>query len=175
MLPASAIKYLEAHIDDFAASVAAGEREGVLTFIRSALASGQGAGALGIGLRAYFAAGIHRVGSDGVTQFVVPVDEWADTVARTELSAAYNGGKRELYLSAGLTQWMWVTAHDERTCPECAAIDGEVVEIGAPFSSGDDQPPAHPNCLCTVVSDPTAMNDLNNAFRGDAGDEGDGL
>lgn len=147
VLPKDALKYLSTHIDEFAASVAQGEREGVLTFIRSALTDGVGAHELGAQLKDYFAEGVHRVGADGTTQFVEDTASWSDTVARTELSRAYNDGKRELYASAGYSKWQFVAAEDELMCGECEGLDGEVVEIGEPFSSGDDAPPIHPNCV----------------------------
>jgi len=172
VLPKDALKYLSTHIDEFAASVAQGEREGVLTFIRSALTDGVGAHELGVQLKDYFAEGVHRVAADG-SPFVMNVDAWADNVARTELSRAYNGGKRDLYESAGLKEWMWVAANDDRTCDICMGLDGEVVVIGEPFSTGDEQPPdPHSNCLCTLVASPDAMDTIN-ADRADAGDAGD--
>ena len=171
VLPKDALKYLSTHIDEFAASVAQGEREGVLTFIRSALTDGVGAHELGAQLKDYFAEGVHRVGADG-SPFVMNVDAWADNVARTELSRAYNGGKRDLYESVGMTTWMWTSANDSAACNDCLELDGEVVTIGEPFSSGDDSPPGHNNCRCTVLSDPDAMDTIN-ADRADASDEGD--
>ncbi len=38
---------------------------------------------------------------------------------------------------------VWATADDERTCPECAPLDGEVWEAGSGI-----YPTLHPNCRC---------------------------
>lgn len=40
----------------------------------------------------------------------------------------------------------WVSTLDLRTCPACAALDGEVFEIGK-----GERPPAHWNCRCTTI------------------------
>ena len=45
------------------------------------------------------------------------------------------------------TYWSrWVTANDERTCPECAPLDGATW----PLDEGP-QPPLHANCRCERV------------------------
>lgn len=42
-----------------------------------------------------------------------------------------------------LQQYRWRAVMDERTCPECAALDGQIIRPAqGPF------PPAHPNCRC---------------------------
>jgi len=70
------------------------------------------------------------------------------TIATTEVSRAVNTSAQTRYQEAKLTknQWMGIDP-----CDTCAQNDGEIVEIGAPFASGDTQPPAHPNCLCTLL------------------------
>lgn len=70
------------------------------------------------------------------------------TIATTEVSRAVNTSAQTRYQEAKLTknQWMGIDP-----CDTCAMNDGEIVEIGAPFASGDTQPPAHPNCLCTLL------------------------
>ena len=51
------------------------------------------------------------------------------------------------YREVGVSKVKWLTAQDERTCPECAPLDGRVFKIDeAPG------PPKHPACRCTVVS-----------------------
>jgi len=35
-------------------------------------------------------------------------------------------------------------------CEKCAANDGQIVELGASFNSGNSQPPAHPHCRCNL-------------------------
>lgn len=81
----------------------------------------------------------------------------AERIARTELSNAYNHGQFEAMRQARDNGYLadvrktWQTAIDELTCPECSALDGETVGLDENFSSGDDSPPRHPKCRCSVT------------------------
>lgn len=75
-------------------------------------------------------------------------------IARTETMAASNEGQQQLWnqaRSAGLlstdVKKTWITADP---CPICAALDGETVSMNGDFSIGSN-PPAHPNCRCTIA------------------------
>lgn len=48
-------------------------------------------------------------------------------------------------------QKRWDAAADSNLCDVCEELDGEIVDVDEVFSSGDDGPPAHPNCRCTTV------------------------
>lgn len=48
-------------------------------------------------------------------------------------------------------QKKWDAAADANLCDVCEELDDEIVDVDDVFSSGDDGPPAHPNCRCTVV------------------------
>ena len=80
----------------------------------------------------------------------------AQSIARTELAMAYNEGADGAVRDAqqqgfmGATKKVWVTADDERTCPECGGLEGEAVAMDAKFSNGADVAPAHPGCRCAV-------------------------
>ncbi|MCX6672073.1 MAG: minor capsid protein [Euryarchaeota archaeon] len=65
-------------------------------------------------------------------------------IARTETIRSYNQASVERYKNAGLSQWRWITAMDERACEECMANDNEI------FDLGDEQPPIHVNCRCAI-------------------------
>jgi SPP1 gp7 family putative phage head morphogenesis protein len=43
-----------------------------------------------------------------------------------------------------VTGMEWLSLLDERTCPICESLHGEITQ-------GDPAPPAHPNCRCTLV------------------------
>lgn len=80
----------------------------------------------------------------------------AGTIAQTEIAHAYNHGMdatvRE-YAAQGLLPKMvkrWLTARNERVCPVCGSIHGEIIPMDDAFSIGKDLPPAHPNCQCKV-------------------------
>lgn len=73
----------------------------------------------------------------------------AETVARTETAFADVAGNMAAYREASVPSKKWIVG--DGCCDECQALDGEVVAMGDAFSSGDDAPPAHPNCRCDVV------------------------
>ncbi len=73
----------------------------------------------------------------------------ATLIARTETLRAHNEGRKVFYREVGISKVKWLTAQDERTCPECAPLDGRVFKIDeAPG------PPKHPGCRCTIFSEP---------------------
>lgn len=69
----------------------------------------------------------------------------ADMIARTETIRCYNQAAVNQYKKVGVTKWRWITAFDDRTCDICAGLDGYIFKMGEP------QPPAHPNCRCSVA------------------------
>ncbi len=48
---------------------------------------------------------------------------------------------------------IWTGIQDEKTCPTCTHLIGEIRPLTEPFSNGKNTPPAHPNCRCTVEVD----------------------
>lgn len=108
----------------------------------------------------------------------------AETIARTETIRAANMGQQLVWdtaLDEGLlepgTAKVWLATGDDRTCPICAVLDGQVVEVrdefvvnrqavrftrqGATFTVTETRamrtptttrtPPAHPRCRCSLV------------------------
>jgi len=71
----------------------------------------------------------------------------AELIARTETLRAHNEGGKVFLREVGVKKIKWLTAHDERTCPECAPLDGRIFNM-------DDAPgpPKHPGCRCTYLS-----------------------
>ena len=73
-------------------------------------------------------------------------------IARTEVSFAHNQGQLEGAKESGLAYKAWYAADDEAECEDCQGnADEGVLEISDGFSSGDDAPPVHPNCRCSLV------------------------
>ena len=71
----------------------------------------------------------------------------ATLIARTETLRAHNEGRMAFYREVGVEKVQWLTADDERTCPECAPLDRNVFEmVDAPAL------PAHVHCRCTLVA-----------------------
>jgi len=59
---------------------------------------------------------------------------------------------------------VWVTADDERVCPQCGGADGENVNMNDLFRIGKLLPPAHPSCRCAVAYVEVAENILTPAY-----------
>jgi len=73
-------------------------------------------------------------------------------IARTETLSASNQGNLQAYIQSGVVEKKeWLTALDERTCEECMAMNGQIVDINKSFSCGLSAPPLHPSCRCTIV------------------------
>jgi hypothetical protein len=85
------------------------------------------------------------------------IDKRCQMIARTEVIRAANEGRATAWaqaVDAGLidpttTTKEWIAEAD--ACDECEGYDAEQVWLDDVFSSGDDMPPAHPNCRCTAV------------------------
>jgi hypothetical protein len=73
-------------------------------------------------------------------------------IATTETYRAANQGAMAAYRRAGVNRVRWVT-RSGHPCPIC--LENEAAgprHLGQPFPSGDQAPPAHPNCECVLVS-----------------------
>lgn len=80
-------------------------------------------------------------------------EERAATIARTETNLASNQGALIGYKISGVVAGkQWLTAEDDRVSEECELNgDAGVLALDADFPSGDDAPPVHPNCRCTII------------------------
>lgn len=69
-------------------------------------------------------------------------------ITRTVINKVSNDGAVEAYRANAdiIDRYEWITANDERTCPDCDALNGRTYAI-----DDSDRPPLHPNCRCTVV------------------------
>ena len=92
---------------------------------------------------------------DGVVQavkdsFAMASDYRAKMIAQTELNDAWNQSLVHFGKEAGATKKSWIT--DFMPCIVCIANleDGEI-DMDEDFESGDDAPPAHPNCMCSLM------------------------
>ena len=74
----------------------------------------------------------------------------AERLVRTELNFVFNKAALDSIQSAGLDHYRFVAALDHRTCPRCGGIDGLVFEVTESMP-GENYPPMHPRCRCTVV------------------------
>ena len=128
---------------------------------------------LGKALADSFQLGLSPSKSAKLIQDVIADPSRALSIAITEGSRSANMAAKDIYQQAGITQWEWIGADP---CPEeCEQNDGEIVTIGEPFSNGDEHPPAHPNCRCTVGSVPPDYPDNTDSTGStDSTDSGNG-
>ena len=70
-----------------------------------------------------------------------------EVITRTETLRAYGQGRNKFYHRIGVKRVIWVTAGDERTCPECGPLDSREFPI-------NEAPPIpkHPMCRCGLVA-----------------------
>jgi SPP1 gp7 family putative phage head morphogenesis protein len=78
------------------------------------------------------------------------------TIAITEQNRAMSFGSIQTYKEAGLQKMEWAVSDP---CDICAKNDGQVIQIGQAFASGDAQPPAHPHCRCVLLPVIPGMED----------------
>jgi len=69
-----------------------------------------------------------------------------ELIARTETLRAHNQGHLKFYRTVGVQKAEWITSGDERTCRECAELDGREF----PVDKFPNQP-LHPGCRCSSV------------------------
>lgn len=99
------------------------------------------------------------LGRGEIAQNIIDSDafsqERAEMIARTEVATAVSQGQLSSYKEVRATglnvQKQWQA--DEDPCQECIDNqDAGVIDLDDDFPSGDDAPPAHPNCECVLLS-----------------------
>jgi len=90
------------------------------------------------------------------------LDSRAERIARTETIAAEAQGQLDSWRTARDSGYIvdgtrreWVASSEANgACPDCAAMDGAMTALDAPFQTRFGEvlaPPLHVNCRCTVV------------------------
>lgn len=80
---------------------------------------------------------------------IIDDPQHALVIAQTEMSRAVSVATRDSYETAGIEQVEWLVAEGCDECQENA--DASPIGIGDTFPSGDAEPPAHPNCMCSLA------------------------
>lgn len=80
---------------------------------------------------------------------IIDDPQHALVIAQTEMSRAVSVATRDRYENVGIRQVEWLVAEGCDVCQENA--DAGPIDIGDTFPSGDSEPPAHPNCMCTLA------------------------
>lgn len=85
-------------------------------------------------------------------------------MTRTVVQTVANNGTIAAYKANSdvLSGYEWLTANDEKVCPDCRGMDGKVFSFKSRV-----RPPKHPNCRCTVIPviKPDALEDSNAKAR----------
>jgi hypothetical protein len=94
-----------------------------------------------------------RAGSNSVTiarsiQDDIVSSSRALTISLTEGTRAMVEANRQSFTEQNVEQWEWTVTDPQDE--DCLMNDGEVVNIGDDFPSGEPQPPQHPSCMCSV-------------------------
>jgi hypothetical protein len=72
-----------------------------------------------------------------------------DTVGENEVHTEVESGIMDAFTSAGVQQVIWVT--EPNACDLCKANESQgAIDRGDTFVSGDEQPPQHPHCRCSL-------------------------
>ena len=74
----------------------------------------------------------------------------AECLMRTETSYVQNQTAAKSYEDAGCTEYEVLTAQDRRTCQYCAKQNGKRY-LFTEMQVGENAPPFHPNCRCTIL------------------------
>lgn len=82
-------------------------------------------------------------------EFAGMQDSRAEMISQTELNGAYNQARKQLAVDMGFNEVSWNP--DGMACPVCLinVLQGWI-PLGENFESGDDAPPAHPSCDCSL-------------------------
>ena len=73
-----------------------------------------------------------------------------ERIARTETIHSYNESTFRSYKNQNVNEYQFVCGFDERTCPDCGALDGEHFKLSEKIE-GVNFPVIHPNCRCSTV------------------------
>lgn len=100
---------------------------------------------------AYESGGSYQDMVDAVTEtFDKASSVRAGMIAQTEMNAAYNAGRKQLGIDLGFNEKSWNP--DGMACAEICipnVLQGWIA-MDEDFESGDDAPPGHPNCDCSL-------------------------
>lgn len=79
---------------------------------------------------------------DRVVDVLEPVYDWVERIV-----GAFFWVLEQVRVVYPVHFYRWITAGDERTCPECGRLNGATWEAG----NAPALPPVHVNCRCRIV------------------------
>ena len=69
----------------------------------------------------------------------------------TEMRRLQTAVQKESYERNGYKEYYFITAGDERVCPECAKLHGQHFKVSE-MQVGENAPPMHPRCHCSTTA-----------------------
>lgn len=78
----------------------------------------------------------------------LPIDTYAETLARTNMKAAYARGHLQRYQDSGRDGWVYLSVADERSRPHHLALHGRVFRFGTAEETMALEVMSEPNCRC---------------------------
>ena len=91
----------------------------------------------------------------------------AERLVRTELNAVENRASADAMRDAEFEYYQFVATLDRRTCARCGEHDGEIYRL-TEMNQGENAPPLHARCRCTIV----ATDDAPKGKRAARSDDG---
>lgn len=88
---------------------------------------------------------LKRYDSEGELTSTIAVTERSISIARTETTRMANAGAQLHYQDNGVQEYAWISSMSDRTCPDCAMMNGKVFNI-----QSTELPPLHPLCRCSI-------------------------
>ncbi len=149
-----AVKFLDRHAAKLVAGIDDATRNTLRVVVRDGVANGRSSQKIAKDISSRFADM-----ADGRPQ--AHIASRAHGIAVTEMSFGYEAGQRAVaddVAAAGIAmEKSWLTVGDGRVDDLCEgdATDGWI-PLKDTFSSGDQEPPAHPACRCTALHQPAS-------------------
>lgn len=69
----------------------------------------------------------------------------------TEMRRLQTAVQKESFERNGFKEYLFITAGDERVCPECAKLHGQHFKVSE-MQVGENAPPMHPRCHCSTTA-----------------------
>lgn len=91
-----------------------------------------------------------KFNEDGTKTKTLGAESRPINIARTETVRLANEGLKDLFKENNIKNYSWLTALDDRTCPICMELDGQVF-LTNEGATGVNLPPAHSMCRCSII------------------------
>lgn len=157
-----AVKYLDKNAKNYFTTLSDSQAEGLFEVVGRALSADDGYRIRDIAssvLDRFLSDDMYFATDDGSR--TIGTEAWAMAVARSETARAASYAQQSVLESLNLQTWQWQSS--SYCCDECQTNDNEIVAIGDDFTSGDSEPPVHPNCMCVVLPVQDEMDSIDSS------------